>query len=330
MRAKNDKPKTKQRSDCAVKTRQKTALRNAADGESHASGEKMMARQGARAKLPGRPGRSSRRNFACGGATAEAANQPALERRSDRLPRYLQIASALRRRIRDGVWQVGEKIATLERLEAEFGVARVTVRQAVEMLQAEGLLKSFQGRGTFVTKSPDIDRWLQLATDWDSLIAPIRNNRLELLSVEHGRRPHLRDGEGIAGPDYTYIHSVQSRGDEPYAVARVYLARSLYDQAPQRFAVRPALAVLAEMQPIARAHQTLSINAADVETARHLKIDMNAPTAEARCLAADRSGVVLYVGDIIYRGEVVRLNIALRENRPEFGKAGIARKRRDE
>ena len=65
-----------------------------------------------------------------------------------RVPRYLQVASALRRRIRDGRWAVGDKIATLEELEREFGVARVTVRQAIDLLQGEGLVKSFQGRGT--------------------------------------------------------------------------------------------------------------------------------------------------------------------------------------
>ena len=31
-----------------------------------------------------------------------------------RVPRYLQVASVLRRRIRDGHWSVGEKIATLD------------------------------------------------------------------------------------------------------------------------------------------------------------------------------------------------------------------------
>jgi len=31
-----------------------------------------------------------------------------------RVPRYLQVASVLRRRIRDGHWPVGAKIATLE------------------------------------------------------------------------------------------------------------------------------------------------------------------------------------------------------------------------
>ena len=72
-----------------------------------------------------------------------------------RVPRYLQVASVLRRRIRDGHWPVGAKIATLEELEHEFGVARVTVRQAIDLLQGEGLVKSFQGRGTFVTKAPE-------------------------------------------------------------------------------------------------------------------------------------------------------------------------------
>ena len=72
-----------------------------------------------------------------------------------RVPRYLQVASVLRRRIRDGHWPVGARIATLEELEQEFGVARVTVRQAIDLLQGEGLVKSFQGRGTFVTRAPE-------------------------------------------------------------------------------------------------------------------------------------------------------------------------------
>jgi len=322
MRAKNDKPKTGAPGVRRAPEQKKAQRQPIAPHPTEADTTSAVHQK---PEMSARPAaKALRRQSAAAPSSAAAIKEASPERSGDRLPRYLQVASVLRRRIRDGVWQLGEKIATLEQLEEEFSVARVTVRQSVEMLQAEGLLKSFQGRGTFVTKSPGIDRWLQLATDWESLIEPIRNNRLKLLRIEHGRSPPLLPGDGIAGPNYTYIHSVQSRGEEPYAVARVYLARSLYDLAPQRFATRPALAVLADMQPIARAHQTLSISAADVETARHLHIDMNAPTAEARCVAADRSGVVLYVGEIIYRGDVVRLNIVLRENKPDFGKTGSA------
>jgi GntR family transcriptional regulator len=241
-------------------------------------------------------------------------------RRADaigRLPRYLQVASALRRRIHDGVWQLGDKIATLKQLEREFDVARVTVRQSIQLLQAEGLLKSYQGRGTFVTGMLKNERWLQLATDWDNLIAPIRENVIERLPGAKKAAPVISAENGRRAAAYTFIRSVQKRGDEPYAFARVHIATHIHARAPKLFARRPALAVLAEMKgiDIAHAHQTVSVSAADIEAATYLGTALNAPTAEARCVVTDTDNVVIYVGEITYRGDVVRLNIELIDRR---------------
>src|SRR3954469_5024451 len=93
-----------------------------------------------------------------------------------RVPLYLQVASVMRRRIETGHWQPGQKISTLEELEREFEVARVTVRQAVELLREEKLLWCQQGRGTFVADERPDKRWLKLATDWDAVLAPIKDN----------------------------------------------------------------------------------------------------------------------------------------------------------
>ena len=38
---------------------------------------------------------------------------------------------------------------------------------------------------------------------------------------------------------------------------------------------------------------------------------LNAPTAEARCVVTDAAGMVIYVGEITYPGDCVRLNIEL-------------------
>jgi GntR family transcriptional regulator len=230
-----------------------------------------------------------------------------------RVPRYLQVASALRRRIQDGFWPVGEKIATLEELEREFGVARVTVRQAIDLLQSEGLVRSHQGRGTFVTKAPGSDRWLQLATDWESLISPIRENVPQFLPAEAPAMPRIDESDGIPAAAYKYLCSLQRRANEPYAFARVHVAQHIYDRAPRQFSSRIALVVLAELKgiEISRAHQTLTIGAADVDTARHLGIALNAPTVEARCVVTDADGVAIYVGEITYRGDCVRLRIEL-------------------
>ena len=157
-----------------------------------------------------------------------------------RVPRYLQLASVLRRRIRDGHWAVGGRIATLEELEREFNVARVTVRQAIDLLQGEGLVKSFQGRGTFVTKAVENDRWMQLATDWESLIAPIRDHVPHVLPSEPRPVPRFEDGDGIPAPGYVFLRSVQKRAGKPYAYARVHIAKHLHAKAPKLFSSRVA------------------------------------------------------------------------------------------
>ena len=45
-------------------------------------------------------------------------------------------------------------VPTLEALCADFEVARVTVRTAIGMLEAEGLIGRYRGRGTFVLQKP--------------------------------------------------------------------------------------------------------------------------------------------------------------------------------
>ena len=245
---------------------------------------------------------------------ANRARKPMTRQDADsRVPRYLQVASVLRRRIRDGHWGLGDKIATLEELEREFDVARVTVRQAIDLLQGEGLVKSFQGRGTFVTKAVEHDRWLQLATDWESLIAPIRDHVPHPLPAEPQPAAKIDEKDGIAAPAYVFLRSIQRRGSKAYAYARVHIAKHVHAKAPRQFSSRVALAVLSEMKDVAisRAHQTVVVGAADIETARQLGISLNAPTAEARCVVIDKAGVVIYIGEITYPGDYVRLNIEL-------------------
>lgn len=235
-----------------------------------------------------------------------------------RTPRYVQVAAALRRRIELGGWQPGDKMSTLEELEAEFQVARVTVRQAVELLQEEGLVVRRQGKGTFVINRPADQRWLKLATDWETLVDSIRDNKPHALPLEGAPpSPRLESGDGVAADSYAFLKSLQMREAEPYALAQVHLAKEIYDRHPESFRRRTALCVLASLEEIkiARAHQTFVIGAADIETAQHLGIALNAPTAEAHCVVVDDRGIAIYVGDIIYRGDRVKFDIDLLNTR---------------
>ncbi|MDP6573885.1 MAG: GntR family transcriptional regulator [Rhodospirillales bacterium] len=231
-----------------------------------------------------------------------------------RVPLYLQVASTLARRIEGGQWQPGQKISTLEELGVEFQVARVTVRQAIEVLQNDGLVRCRQGKGTFVTQGARNKRWLKLETEWSALIETIGDNVPRfIVSKDPAPAPRLEDGEGAPAAGYQHLLSVQSRNNQPYAVASVYLARHVYERAPEQFRAGVALAVLPNLDglAIASARQTLVIGSADTETAELLKVALNAPTAEARCVVVDDKGVAIYIGDIVYRGDCVKLDIDL-------------------
>lgn len=69
-------------------------------------------------------------------------------------PVYIQIADDLRQSIQQGVYQVGDKLPSQQKLGSQFGVNRHTVRQAVEVLREEGLLRIDNGLGVFVAAPP--------------------------------------------------------------------------------------------------------------------------------------------------------------------------------
>lgn len=238
-----------------------------------------------------------------------------------RVALYIQVASALRRRIETGQWQPGQKISTLEELEAEFEVARVTVRQAVEMLQNEGLLHRYQGRGTFVADKLQDKHWLKLDATWDALIAPIKDNIPRIMRVDHPPEwPALAPGDGERAGKYMFLRSVQSRDGVPYAVVNLHLDESIYRRDPNAFRTHAALPVLASLNKsdIAAAHQTLVIGSADPTTASLLQVPLGTPTAECRCVVTNRKGIAVYVAEIIYRNDCIKLYInLLGDSRPD-------------
>jgi DNA-binding GntR family transcriptional regulator len=65
-------------------------------------------------------------------------------------PAYAQIADDLRRQITDGALSAGDRIPSEQELMTDYGVSRIVVRMAIDVLQNEGLVTKQQGRGTFV------------------------------------------------------------------------------------------------------------------------------------------------------------------------------------
>jgi GntR family transcriptional regulator len=84
-----------------------------------------------------------------------------LDRLNDRSP-YRQIADHLRAAIDTGQLGPGDRLPSEAELKQHYGVARMTARQAIQELRAEGRVVAEHGRGVFVRQPPPVRR---LASD---------------------------------------------------------------------------------------------------------------------------------------------------------------------
>jgi GntR family transcriptional regulator len=84
--------------------------------------------------------------------------------RASPVPFYFQLARLLREEIASGRWAPGMQIAAEPALGEHFGVSRSVIRQALDRLEREGVVRRVKGRGTFVV-GPSNDSWRLQSSD---------------------------------------------------------------------------------------------------------------------------------------------------------------------
>jgi GntR family transcriptional regulator len=226
-------------------------------------------------------------------------------------PLYVQLSDLFRQRILKN----GEKLPSLDALAEEFHVAKVTVRQAIERLTRDGLLSPQRGRGTFVTGAPQDNRWFRVETTLENLSSVYRDTHPTILNIDESTRtPLLNESDGVAAEKYVFMRRIHARNGQPYCVINIYLDAAIFAKHPARFRKETVIPILMGMSSvdIVSARQVLTISTSDVEVARHLGINVNAPVAEVRRVFTGPDRRVIYLGEVTYRGDFVRMEIDLK------------------
>lgn len=76
-----------------------------------------------------------------------------MEQQTKRIPHYMQIRTFVTDRIHQQLWREGDRVPSENDLASQFGVSRITVKNALDNLVKEGLIYRIQGKGTFVSVS---------------------------------------------------------------------------------------------------------------------------------------------------------------------------------
>ncbi len=236
--------------------------------------------------------------------------------RRDGTPLYLQVTDVMRQRILRGQWVTGEFLPTIDELMQEFEVARITVRDAVKILESEGLVQPRRGRGTMVLPHQPPTRPLNVVTSLAELVDLYRGDVPDLVSLDD-TEADLPDGVtfGKAAPKYHKLRRIHSRDGQRYCVITLYISKAVFDRHEALLRTELALPVLFDDTDlrIEKARQSLIVSKCDLETAGLLDLKVGEPMAEVRRIMCDESGEIFYLADVIYRGDFIRLDVDLLE-----------------
>jgi len=230
------------------------------------------------------------------------------------VPLYRSIAGLLRTDILSGKLAPGERVPTIDKLAEDFGVARVTARQALSVLIEEGRIMAQQGRGTFVVPGTSKPQVVRLESSWQKLLHMLEGNAPELLeAMDDVSAPPLLFEDGQAGQSYRYMKRLHRNEGVPYCVIEIYVAQAVYRENPPAFDDNMVIGQLqhASGLQLRRMRQNLRIATADIETARLLNIEVNAPVGVVRRVITNNTSEVIYLGVGRYRGDLVEFDTTI-------------------
>jgi GntR family transcriptional regulator len=259
---------------------------------------------------------------------------------NSRMPLYLQVAKLMRQKIESRQWRLGEQIPTLDELEKEYQVSRITLRASLDQLEEQGIIRRTRGLGTFVAKDLSQERWFRLASSFEELVATVADLKIRLLPIDQEEHPLIPAFEfGQVGPAYHRLRRVHYHNDVPYCLIEIYLDREIYAMDPDAFKNAPVVPRLASLPGvrIAAGKQIMRITVSDEDTAGHLNIGVGDPIADVCRTLLDEDGRIVYYAHIQYPAQMIQLETDLfastakvREKRAAKKPPQIANKRADE
>jgi GntR family transcriptional regulator len=194
---------------------------------------------------------------------------------ASRVPRYHQIARTLRERIAASGQAPGERLDNQRSLAREFGVTLMTLRQALDLLERDGLIARRHGLGTFVARPAidyDILHLRALAGDLSALGEDVATRFLRSHFAIADRR--VADALGLAPPAQVFVlERLRLVDGEPVSFQASYLPAALGVEVSRAdLAVTPLRQVLTFKLgiEITAARETVSAVPLDRRAAREL------------------------------------------------------------
>jgi GntR family transcriptional regulator len=235
--------------------------------------------------------------------------------------RYRAIAEELRRRVASGELAAGALLPSESDLSGAYGVSRVTVRKALDLLRDEGLVDSRQGFGWFVAADPVRQALGRLGTI---------EAQLAELGVESERRVvgfRFTGGPAwvrrVLGVDTVLeVRRVNYADGQPFARVTVWCSEEIGSRLSRADVESSPFYELVDV-PIGGATQTIGAAAAGAEDAGLLALSPGSPVLRCERVTRDVDGSPVLVSEHVFPGHRTEFVVDLPRAAPSIGPSGL-------
>jgi GntR family transcriptional regulator len=235
--------------------------------------------------------------------------------------RYRAIADELRGRVESGELGAGRLLPSESELSGAYGVSRVTVRKALDLLRDEGLIDARQGFGWFVATDPVRQALGRLGTI---------EEQLEQLGVGSERRvvgfrfvtapPRVRQ---VLGADAVLeVRRVNLADGQPFARVTVWCPEELGARLSRADVEKAPFYELVGV-PIGGATQTIGAAAASAADAELLAVPVGSPVLRCERVTRDVDDAPVLVSEHIFPAHRTEFVVDLPRFEPSMGPSGL-------
>lgn len=223
-------------------------------------------------------------------------------------PLYLRVKEALTQSIGAGTYRPNDRLPTEDALMRTHGVSRITVRRALDLLQQEGLIERFAGRGTFVASRPPGGGWT--ASSISDVLQLGAETVPEGLRWERVRNAAAASRLGAADGTWLYrLQAVRAHRGTPVYFIEAYVSDAIGSRL-QRSDLSNAMLITAVEEKLGvtvmAGIEEIAAGVADEKLARAMHVPPGAPLLILDLTYFDARGKAIEYARAFYRADRFR------------------------
>lgn len=246
--------------------------------------------------------------------SAQASSAKAELRALSPAPLYEQIKEVLRSRVLEGTYQPHQQMPSESEMMLAFDVSRITVRQALNDLQNEGLIFRIHGKGTFVSKPKAFQDLGRLQGFGEAMRQMGYETFARVVSIRH-ITPSAQVMEKLRLPKHAKVTELQRLrflNREPISLDITYIPTNIGTKlAKEDLASRDVFNILENDYGLSIGHADLQIGStlADENLALQLRVEEGSPVLVIERTTHTTDGQPIDYEHLYYRGDAFQYKV---------------------